>query len=486
MEIDAQTAASNQQLANRSQAPFELRATAADRQIVLPVHSQPTVLGLGSQSSESRWEAKALESGVSLTRIHGHDTIAFRNTLVEKLQLQAGQSFHLAGQRFWVVDTASPYLGILEGVTENGSWNLAFQDTRLGRKNASRHNEIEINHATVSRVQATFSPADDGEVVLLCETANSPVIVNGERLALNQTRLLNHGDTLIFGELAFRFRSLLGDPARYFPAQGLPARIGAYPVVGRLGSGAMAVVYEGLSSTGQKVAIKVPMPHLVNDPDFVRRFNREMKLGSDLQHPRLTRILFFEPAGSKAYPYLVMEKIEGRSLADFSLPLTVAMALQWTGQLLETLAYLHQAGVIHRDLKPENLFYTDQGLKIADLGIAHFQGTIGERATQTGTVLGTPVYLDPAMLRGCNADPRSDLYSAGLILYEWLAGKLPYPADLMQIFALKLSTDLPPLEQVLPGLAPGIYQLVKGLSSPDPEQRFGNAQIALQAVQQLC
>ena len=124
-------------------------------------------------------------------------------------------------------------------------------------------------------------------------------------------------------------------------------------------------------------------------------------------------------------------------------------------------------------------------VKIADLGIAHFSGTVGERATQTGTLLGTPVYLDPAMLRGQTADARADLYACGLLLYEWVVGSLPYPSDPLQIFRIKLSEDLPPMTDSNPDLPVALCRFVDRLIHPFPEGRFATAGDALEALRSL-
>lgn len=438
---------------------------------------------------EARWQASVTGTDVRLRRLQGTAPARLRGGDYSDLLLHHGECAEVDGVQLWAVDTATPFLGVLEGQAgevAGQSWNLGFQLYRVGRLQTARANDIELNHSTISRMQATLSPEAGGRVRLLAESPNSPVAVNGEAVAPGNSRLLQHGDLVQLGELQFRYRQLLALNNSYFPTDGsLPARVGAYPITGKLGSGGMAVVYEGRTASGEAVAIKVPLPHLLGDKDFVRRFNREMKLGTQLQHPRLTRILHFQPAGEDDYPFLVMEKLIGSTLENVQKPVAVRQALSWTFQLLDALQYLHAQGVVHRDLKPANIYVTDSGLKVADLGIAHFSGTVGDRATQTGSVLGTPLYLDPAMLRGANADARSDLYAAGLMLYEWLAGTLPYPTDTMQIFSVKLTTDVPPLEQFRPDLPGAVLAFVERLRSPELDHRFASATEALTALREL-
>lgn len=467
--------------------PLELRIISLDLRVqVLPIALQESQLEL--QPGE-RWRLTPGQDSLEMVRLSGTALAETRAGRVDRMELRAGEHFRLLERSCWLVDTRSPVLATLEGLSADyagTSWDLGYQPYRLGRRGSTRHNDLEINHPTVSRAQATLVLDPQGEFSLLCETSASPVKVNSLALELQASQRLGNGDILQLGELSFRFRKTRNSSApNYFPSDGsLPECVGKYTVVGVLGSGAMGVVYEGRDPEGQEVAIKIPLPNLLKDPEFVKRFNREMKLGKSLDHPRLAKILEYEQAGGTQYPYMVMEKLRGHTLEQVPLPLPPSQALDWMRQLLEALCYLHEQGVVHRDLKPANLFWTDQGLKVADLGIAHDSGTLAN-LTQTGTVLGTPAYLDPTMVRGEPCDARSDLYSAGVVLYEWLAGTLPYPKDLMQIFRMKLSEDLPPIDSIHPGVPPAIGSYVDRLVHPERAARFPTAAAALQALEGL-
>lgn len=278
----------------------------------------------------------------------------------------------------------------------------------------------------------------------------------------------------------------LADQARgYFPTDGrLPKSIGGYPVTGLLGRGGMAVVYAALDRDRKPVAIKVPLPNVVGEPEFERRFNREMKLGVQLQHPRLTRIDFYQRAGEGHHPYIVMERIEGTPMDKVPFPVPLKQALEWTDQILEVLEVIHAQGVIHRDLKPSNLFVTRRGIKVTDLGIAHNSETVA-KLTETGSILGTAAYLDPAMIQTGAVNARTDLYAVGLILFEMLVGKLPYGEDPMQIITQKLHGELVPLCEVKPELPAEVGELVRLLTRQDPQQRFESAESARHALQCL-
>ena len=484
MEADELTCALAQPILESRLGHFELQVTTPlGKQVTVALSEGSQNLDALFQSEGEGWQVDGLTHGVALKRLRGLSLLEHRGSHSAERVFQAGDCFQLLGHTFWVVDIRNAYLGMLEGLSHDyasRSWNLSFRPYLLGRRNSARQNDIELNDPTVSRAQATLFAEEPGDIYLLSESSKSPVAVNGNPLPEGEKQRLRNGDVVQLGQLTFRYRQLAQN---LFPSDGsLPSSIGGYSIVGKLGAGGMGVVYEGRDSAGQEVAIKVPLPHFVQDQEFVRRFNREMTLGASLKHSRLTRILHFEPAGEGKYPFLVMEKLADANLQSVPLPLGIHQALNWTEQLLEVLECLHQAGVIHRDLKPSNLYNTAQGLKVADLGLAHLKDVTPDQATESGAVLGTPAYLDPAVLRGHPCDPRSDLYAVGVILYEWLSGSLPYPSEPLQIFRLKLSEDLPPLPDLLPR---SLRHYVDLLINSDPDLRFSSAHEALHALREL-
>ena len=484
MHDDEQTSAVQRPLNETRMSAYELRLEWQGETQVIPLQELPQPI----QWSEQCWWVKIQGHGVTFRAAPAWSEPPWE-VPSDEVHLAVGQSCSLGDRTLWLVDSRSPYLGYLEGC--NGAylgktWNLGYQSHRIGRRGSARLNDIELNDPTVSRVHASIGPLGGGRLWLLAESTSSPVLLNAESLAAGERRELRGGDTLQFGDLQFRFRltSQLTS-GNYFPNDGqLPSSVGVYRVTEKLGSGGMGVVYGALAPDLTPVAIKVPMPQLIGDAEFVRRFNREMKLGFELRHERLTRILHYQPAGGDEYPFLVMERLFGKPLDQLPLPLDRTLARQLVKELLNGLAFLHAHGVVHRDIKPANLFLTDQGLKISDLGIAHFSGTIGERATQTGTLLGTAVYIDPNMLRGGKATAASDLYAVGLLLYEWTLGRLPYPSDALQIFRMKLSEDLPALSEMAPGLPDELCHYVDRLTHPDPLARIPTAEEALAQLPQ--
>lgn len=269
-------------------------------------------------------------------------------------------------------------------------------------------------------------------------------------------------------------------------ADGMPPsrQIGGARCVSVLGRGAMGVVYAARAADGTRCAIKVPNPNLVSGEDFAQRFLREIEVGVSLQHPHVVKVLAL-PVGD--YPYLIMEWVQGRALDDvpcLDWPEEWARCSVWADQILDALEYIHSMGIIHRDLKPANLMVEDSGaIKLMDFGIAH--KVHGTRLTGTDQVLGTPMYLAPEQLQGLPVEPSADLYSLGVILYERLLGKSPWPEDMMQIFQLKLGSDLSPLHTVREGISLGLSLFVARLCAREPEQRFGSASEARRELRLL-
>ncbi|MHB2016550.1 MAG: serine/threonine-protein kinase [Candidatus Xenobia bacterium] len=279
--------------------------------------------------------------------------------------------------------------------------------------------------------------------------------------------------------------------AGLFPEDGsLPPRIGPYRVLGHLGSGGMAVVYRVADAGGNAMALKLPLPQVLDNQNMRDRFMREMKVARRLHHPNLVALLdAYEGDGDLAYPYLVMELLTGKTLAEWlrprrSFPPEQAVALGL--QVLSALQYMHENGVVHRDMKPSNLMITDGGqVKVMDFGIAGVENAT-LHLTQTGVSIGTLVYMSPEQLDGVASDGRSDLYSLGVVLYQMLAGRPPFDDDdELQLALSKMQHKLQPLSELCPELSPALCACVMRLLEPDPEQRHRNAHEALQDLQRF-
>lgn len=273
-----------------------------------------------------------------------------------------------------------------------------------------------------------------------------------------------------------------------FNADGrLPSRIGPYRVRSRLGAGGMAVVFKVEDEEGHPLALKIPLPHLLQDAEFMGRFRREMRVCATLNHPRIVRIEEFQPGGDGQLPYLALEYVPGRPLeAPRGRPSPLAPTLDMAAQVLDGLEYVHSLGITHRDLKPSNLMVTSSGaVKIMDFGIARREQTVGPALTKTDQVLGTPEYMAPEQIASGQVGPATDLYALGVMLYEQLAGVAPFQGELFEILSQKLTQDPPPLQQRRPDLDAAVVAFVERLMARDLDQRFPDAATAREALREL-
>jgi serine/threonine-protein kinase len=268
---------------------------------------------------------------------------------------------------------------------------------------------------------------------------------------------------------------------------------GRYRVGRLLGAGGMGAVYEATrEDLGQmRVAIKIMHASLAVDEALLRRFRREAETVGQINHPNIVRILDFH-AELDEPSYLVMELLDGVSLRqaltrhiDFSAQRIVFIA----SQMLAALSAVHRAQVIHRDIKPENVVLTSMSglgdiVKLLDFGVAKQLAVApGNTLTQTGMVLGTPTYMAPEQARGAPIDRRSDLYSVGAIMYEALAGAVPFTGDNYNALLFAIQQGKPtPLTDLRRDLDPELVAVVVRAMATDPEARFQSAEEMAQAL----
>jgi beta-lactam-binding protein with PASTA domain/serine/threonine protein kinase len=250
---------------------------------------------------------------------------------------------------------------------------------------------------------------------------------------------------------------------------------GRYRLEERLARGGMSTVYSATDlRLHRTVAVKIMADHLVHDPTFVDRFTREARAAAMLSH---TNVVSVSDQGSdQGLVFLVMELVRGRTLRDLLQArgrLTVAEAFAVLEPVLAGLTAAHRAGIVHRDIKPENvLIGTDGVVKVADFGLA--RATVGTgRTSQTGGVLiGTVAYLSPEQLERGRADARSDIYAAGVVLYEMLTGHPPYGGDTPLAVAYQhVHHDVPAPSAEAPGIPWQVDQLVARTTRRDPGGR---------------
>lgn len=246
---------------------------------------------------------------------------------------------------------------------------------------------------------------------------------------------------------------------------------GRYLVRSRLAKGGMSTVYLATDQRLERdVALKVLHPHLANDPTFLQRLSREAKAAASLSHPHIVGVLDQGEDGHIAY--LVMEYVKGHTLRDVLTEqgvLAPRLALALIDPVIEGLAAAHGSGLIHRDIKPENVLIADDGrIKVGDFGLARAVSA----NTSTGALIGTVAYLAPELVLGQPADARSDIYSAGIMLYEMLTGKQPYAGDSpIQVAYQHVNAVVGRPSDVVPGLAEDLDELVQWCTAADAENR---------------
>ncbi len=254
---------------------------------------------------------------------------------------------------------------------------------------------------------------------------------------------------------------------------------GRYRVGPRLARGGMATVYEALDSRlDRTIALKVMHPALAEDGDFVSRFIREAKSAARLSHPNVVAV--YDQGADAGHVFLAMELVSGRTLRDLIRErgrLTPRHALEVLEPMLAALGAAHQAGIVHRDVKPENVLLSDDGrVKVADFGLARAVSGAASQTATTGILMGTVAYLSPEQVERGIADPRSDVYAAGILLYEMLTGAKPYDGDsAIQIAYQHVHENVPPPSRAIDGLPKELDYLVARATSRDPDGRPGDA-----------
>ena len=268
-----------------------------------------------------------------------------------------------------------------------------------------------------------------------------------------------------------------------------PERLGKYEIRGALGKGAMGIVYKGFDPQIERhVAIKTIRKDLV-EPEladqYMARLRNEAKAAGRLNHPNIVGV--YEFGEDETVAFIAMEYVEGTGLREYlnrRASFDFAQLVALMSQLLAALEFAHGSGVVHRDVKPSNLIVTPQGvLKVADFGIARVDRS---NLTTVGTVIGTPSYMSPEQCRGLEADPRSDLFSAGVVLYELLTGDKPFRGTLEAIaYAICNEHPAPPSSRSKLKLPPAVDNLVATALAKDRDERFPSARAFSDALREV-
>src|SRR6516225_1077624 len=250
-----------------------------------------------------------------------------------------------------------------------------------------------------------------------------------------------------------------------------------YVIKRKLGSGGMADVYLAEDQElGRRVALKLLDDRHASDDQFVERFRREAQSAAGLNHPSIVSI--FDRGQAEGTYYIAMEYLDGRTLKELLIrngPTPPAIAIDYARQILGALSFAHRNGIVHRDIKPHNIVVGRDGrLKVTDFGIARSGAS---QMTEAGSIVGTAQYLSPEQARGAPVDPRSDLYSLGIVLYEMLTGKVPFTGDTPVEIAMKhLRSVAEPPSEFRSEVSRDLDAVVMRALAKEPDQRYGSAE----------
>ena len=250
----------------------------------------------------------------------------------------------------------------------------------------------------------------------------------------------------------------------------------------------MAIVYAGMDTVlRRRVAIKMLRDHLAADADFVARFYSEAQHAAKLSHPNIVSIYDVGREGDSYY--IVMELVDGATLGEMlenGTRLPEGVAIDFGAQICNGLSYAHRQGLLHRDIKPANILVTkDDVVKLSDFGIARAVSSQTVSMTQPGMVMGSVYYISPEQAQGHELAATSDLYSFGVVLYQMLAGSLPYTGESPITIALKhVSSPVPELDLETLAVAPALAAIVRKLLQKTPTDRFASAIDVARALRQ--
>ncbi|MGK5113462.1 Stk1 family PASTA domain-containing Ser/Thr kinase [Geodermatophilus sp. CPCC 205506] len=250
---------------------------------------------------------------------------------------------------------------------------------------------------------------------------------------------------------------------------------GRYHLQERLARGGMSTVYAAQDlRLHRTVAVKVMAEHLAHDPTFVDRFTREARAAAMLSHPNVVSVS--DQGSDQGLVFLVMELVRGRTLRDLLQArgrLTIGEAFAVLEPVLSGLTAAHRAGIVHRDIKPENVLIGQDGVvKVADFGLARALTGTGQTSHTGGVLIGTVAYLSPEQLERGKADARSDVYAAGVVLFEMLTGHPPYGGDTPLAVAYQhVHHDMPTPSDEVPGIPWEVDELVARTTRRDPAVR---------------
>ena len=267
-------------------------------------------------------------------------------------------------------------------------------------------------------------------------------------------------------------------------------QIPGYKILGKLGAGAMAVVYKGKQlSLNRSVAIKVLPRRFSENPEYVQRFYKEGQAAGKLNHPNIVQAIDVGEAGG--YYYFVMEYVEGKTIADDISNGHIfgeQEAIEIIIQVCHALQHAHAHGLVHRDVKPKNIMINTQGIvKLADMGLARETTDIEAAQSEEGKAYGTPYYIAPEQIRGkIDIDGRADIYGLGATFYHMVTGRVPFTGeDSSEIMKRHLREKLIPPDHINTSLSAGVSEVIEIMMAKRREDRYNNVEELLLDLEAL-
>ncbi|MCH5321649.1 MAG: Stk1 family PASTA domain-containing Ser/Thr kinase [Eubacterium sp.] len=262
---------------------------------------------------------------------------------------------------------------------------------------------------------------------------------------------------------------------------------GRYEIQEIVGVGGMSVVYKAYDNVDDRiVAVKILKDEFLTNDEFVRRFKNESKAIALLSHPNIVKV--YDVSFGEKLQYIVMEYVDGITLKEYiqkQNAITWNDALFFTTQILKALQHAHDKGIVHRDIKPQNIILLSTGnIKVADFGIARFSRS--ETRTLTDTAIGSVHYISPEQAKGEFTDERADIYSVGVVLYEMLAGKVPFEAEnAVSVALMQLQEDAKKLSEINPDIPLGLEQICIHAMQKNSSDRYQTATEMLLDVEEV-
>jgi serine/threonine protein kinase len=256
------------------------------------------------------------------------------------------------------------------------------------------------------------------------------------------------------------------------------ATLDQFRIVAAIGHGAYSDVFLAEDPAGRRVVLKCPHESIMGDVSTFDRFRRELEIARHLDNPGIQRPIEFTESHSR--PYMVMEYVEGeslRALLSREKRLSVDRAVDFGCQIATAMAHAHERGVVHRDLKPENVLVTPDGrLVVTDFGVAFMAGARRLTWRWFSNALGTPDYMSPEQIQGKRGDARTDVYAIGVMLYEMLAGRVPWEGDnALAVMSQHISAPVPALHGFNKEVPAPIEGIVRKCLRRDPDERYEDA-----------